>query len=174
MMGKIAVIGTLGVSLLAGISLYYLQVYAYYDEVEPIQEVRIHLAASTGESFEYVPVNAFQGIDSTSSPIRYRACFEIELDQRVMAETFSIYEQAEPLVAPNWFGCFDAEAIGDALENEQAVAFLGTENIQYGIDRVIAVFDDGRAVSWQQINECGEVVFDGDPAPDHCPTPPES
>ncbi|MGR3625750.1 MAG: DUF6446 family protein, partial [Limimaricola sp.] len=27
--------------------------------------------------------------------------------------------------------------------------------------------------AWNQINVCGEVVFDGDPAPAGCPTPPE-
>ena len=53
------------------------------------------------------------------------------------------------------------------------MAFLGEENITYGIDRVIAVMPDGRGFGWNQINACGEVVFDGDAAPEGCPTPPE-
>ena len=54
-----------------------------------------------------------------------------------------------------------------------AVALLGVENIDYGIDRIVAVFPDGRARSWNQINRCGEVVFDGAPAPEGCPPVPE-
>jgi hypothetical protein len=73
------------------------------------------------------------------------------------------------LTAPGWFGCFDAEAIGEALKEGRAVAYLGEENIHYGIDRVVAVMDDGRAFAWHQINACGAVVFNGEPAPEGCP-----
>jgi len=64
-------------------------------------------------------------------------------------------------------------AIGAALEQGEAVAFMGVENVRYGIDRIVAVMPDGRAVSWQQINACGEMVFDGNAAPEGCPEPPE-
>jgi len=77
-----------------------------------------------------------------------------------------------PLEAPGWFDCYDARDIGAALETGEAVAFLGESNVVYGIDRVVAVFRDGRARSWHQINACGEEVFDGRPPPEGCPPPP--
>ena len=70
------------------------------------------------------------------------------------------------------FDCFDAEALGAALETGRALAFLGTENVQYGIDQIVAIHEDGRGFVWHQINRCGEVVFDGNVAPDDCPQPP--
>ncbi|MEM9853369.1 MAG: DUF6446 family protein, partial [Pseudomonadota bacterium] len=72
-----------------------------------------------------------------------------------------------------WFDCFDADVIGAALKDGTARAFLGQRDVIYGIDRVVAVFDDGRGYVWHQINRCGEVVFDGEPVPEDCPPPPE-
>jgi len=77
-------------------------------------------------------------------------------------------------VAPRWFDCFDAGEIGRALEEGRAVAYLGASNDPYGVDRIVAVYPDGRAFAWTQLNRCGEVVFDGDPVPDGCPPPPEA
>jgi hypothetical protein len=45
--------------------------------------------------------------------------------------------------------------------------------VSYGIDRIVAITEDGRGYVWHQINDCGEVVFDGEPAPENCPEPPE-
>ena len=80
---------------------------------------------------------------------------------------------AVPLNAPGWFDCFDAAEIGAALEDGTAIAFLGTANVVYGFDRIVAVTDDGRGFVWHQINHCGEEVFDGNPPPEGCPPPPE-
>ncbi|KAA9010139.1 DUF6446 family protein [Histidinibacterium aquaticum] len=169
--GRIAILGILVTALVAGIALYYLQVFAYYEEIPP-EEAKVQLVnLSTGEP-EDVRVENFQGIDSGSSPIRYRACFDMGLSVPTLTETYEIYEEAVPLVAPGWFDCFDADEIGAALE-DQAIAFLGEENIEYGVDRVVAVMPDGRAYAWNQLNRCGEVVFDGDPAPEGCPPAPE-
>ena len=91
----------------------------------------------------------------------------------MLTETYIIRDDAEPLVAPSWFDCFDAVQLGADIENGEAIAFLGVANIQYGIDRLVAVYPDGRAFAWHQINECGEVVFDGNPTPEDCPPTPE-
>jgi hypothetical protein len=45
--------------------------------------------------------------------------------------------------------------------------------VLYGIDRVLAIYPDGRAFAWHQINACGKFVFDGDPPPEGCPPVPE-
>ena len=170
---RIAIIGILVTALIAGIALYYLQEHAYYTEVQATpSEVQL-TNISTGEP-EPIVFDSFEGLDSNSSPIRYRACFHTQLSQAMLTETFVMLDEAEPRVAPRWFDCFDAAQIGADLEHGDAIAFLGQENIHYGIDRIVAVYPDGRGYAWHQINACGEVVFDGNPAPDTCPPAPES
>lgn len=172
MIGKIIVGVIVITALLAGAAIYYLQVYGYYHEVPvtaPAAEIRMTTVEGVAEP---LLIEGFEGIDAESSPIRFRACFRTPQSMAMLTETYQIYDGATPLVAPGWFGCFDASAIGEALEEGRAVAYLGEENIQYGIDRVIAIMDDGRAYAWNQINHCGEVVFDGKPAPEGCPPQP--
>ena len=173
MTGKLIAGFIVGISLVAGIAIYYLQVYHFYDEVAATgaEDVKLTLMA-TGQP-EVILYEDFKAIDSESSPIRYRACFETPMSQPMLSETYVAYDGAEPRVAPGWFDCFDAKALGAALETGEALAFLGTENIAYGIDRVVAVTGDGKGYVWHQINHCGEMVFDGKPAPDGCPPKPE-
>lgn len=173
MNGKIAAISIVVAGVIAGAALYYLQVYYYYEDVSA-EVTSIRLTPIQGDAAEAIPAEGITAIDATSSPIRFRACFTTPLSQAMLTETYRLYDRAEPLTAPGWFSCFDAEAIGTALESGEALAFLGQRDIEYGIDRVVAVFPDGRAFAWHQINECGEVVFDGDPAPEGCAPPPES
>ena len=170
---KIAILGIVLTALIAGAALYYLQVYAYYDKVQATPlEVQL-TSVSTGQP-EPIIFDRFEGIDADSSPLRYRACFDTVLSQALLTETYVIVDNAEPRVAPGWFDCFDAARIGADLQGGDAIAFLGVENIHYGIDRIVAVYPDGRGYAWHQINACGEVVFDGNPVPENCPTPPES
>jgi Family of unknown function (DUF6446) len=159
-------------AILAGLAMYYLQVYAFYDPVQPASaEAEMRLTTLDGV-VEPILADNFAGIDSDSSPIRFRACFTTPQNIAMLTETYKSYPAAVPLTAPGWFDCFDAATIGDALEQGKAVAFLGEENISYGIDRVVAVFGDGRAFAWNQINACGDVVFSGAPAPAGCPPAP--
>ena len=170
--GRILITFLLATAVIAGALMYYLQVYAYYEELDPGQaEVRLTQAA-TGEAVTVEPGN-FRGIDSDSSPIRYRACFDLALTAEDLA-AFETVEGAEPRIAPGWFDCFDAAALGADIENGAATVYMGQRDVTYGIDRVVAVYPDGRAYSWHEINACGEVVFDGDPVPEECPEPPES
>ncbi len=173
MLGRIVIGVVLMSALIAGMAMYYLQVYAFYDEVSAGPEDVVLTSLFSGQP-EPILFEDFKAIDSDSSPIRFRACFETPTSLALMTETYVIFDDAEPLVAPGWFDCFDAEAIGADLATGNAVAFMGAENITYGIDRIVAVYPDGRAFAWNQINACGEVVFDGDPLPEGCPTPPES
>ena len=172
MSGRLIGILLIGAGLLAGIGMYYLQVYAFYDEVTLVEDGgSVEMRLTDVEGGETVlEVAGFEGIDATSSPIRFRACFTMD---PALAETAQPYPDAVPLNAPGWFDCFDAAAIGADLEAGAARAVLGQFNVTYGIDRILAVYPDGRAVAWHQINRCGEVVFDGDPAPEGCPPAPE-
>jgi hypothetical protein len=171
-MGKVLSIAILVAAVIAGGAIYYLQVYHFYDEVRLASdggEVEMRLTLASGDVID-LPVTDFRAIDADSSPIRFRACFTARLPQDVGLVP---YPKAEPLNAPSWFSCFDARALGAALGEGRAHAWLGEENIHYGIDRIIAITQDGRGYAWHQINRCGEKVFDGQPAPDNCPEPPQ-
>lgn len=173
MTARIALVAMLLVALIAGVSIYYLQEYAFYSEVPAADVGGVQLVSvSTGQP-EPILFENFKAIDSDSSPVRFRACFETPTSLATLTETFAVYDAPVPLNAPRWFGCFDAQAIGAALETGQAVAFLAQKDVSYGVDRVAAILPDGRGFEWNQINACGQVVFNGDPAPEGCPPAPE-
>jgi len=171
MNGKLLGGSIVGLSLIAGAALYYLQVYHFYEDVsEDVAQIELTLLDGTPEA---IRAEAIQAIDATSSPIRYRACFNTPEGIGMLTETYVVYSDAVPLTAPGWFDCFNAEQIGNALADGDAVAFLGVENIVYGIDRIVVIDFEGRGYAWHQINACGEKAFDGDPLPPDCPPPPE-
>jgi len=173
MIGKIAVGVIVITSLLAGAFLWYTAERAYYEPVAFTPGAEIRLVPFTSDRPEPIVVAGVQGIDATSSPIKFRACFSTPLSLAMLTETYRPYADAEPLIAPTDFGCFDAAAIEAALETGEAVAFLSEPNITYGVDRVVAVMGDGRGYAWHQVNACGKEVFDGRPAPEGCPPAPE-
>ena len=165
MIGRIAAVALLLVAVTAGGVMYYLQVYGYYDRLP----ARSAFSVATPHGDVGIAVTGFEGIDSESSPIRYRACFRTDPDA-----PFPAYEdRPTPLTAPGWFSCFDAARIGTALEEGAARAVLIEGHVRYGIDRVGAIFPDGRAFAWTQINRCGAALFDGNPLPPGCPPPPQ-
>lgn len=173
MMGKVLVTVIVVSAILAGVLMYYLQVYGFYEEVTPTGVEDVQLTTVSSGMAEPILSQNFKAIDSGSSPLRYRACFETPMSEAMLTETYVVYDNPIPNVAPGWFDCFDAQVIGAALEAGEATAFLGIANVHYGFDRVVAVFPDGRGYSWHQINICGEEVFDGNPPPPGCPPPPE-
>ena len=72
--------------------------------------------------------------------------------QAMLTETYRLYPPPTPLNAPPWFDCFDAPAIDRALRGGEAIAFLSEPDILPGVDRVVAVFADGRAYAWHQLH----------------------
>lgn len=162
-----------GSGVIAGAAMYYLQVYGFYDTIEATSDDMVQVTTVFANEPESILFEDFEAIDADSSPIRYRACFKTGMSLALMTETYVLYDDAVPLTAPAWFDCFDAEALGAALEEGTALAFLGTANITYGVDRIVAVHDDGSGYVWHQINDCGREVFDGKPPPEGCPLPPE-
>lgn len=160
-------------AIAAGILMYYLQVYAFYDEIPAGAGGRVEVVSLTTDLPEEIIFEDFEGIDSDSSPLRYRACFTTPQSQAMMTETYVTFEDATPLTAPSWFDCYDAVEVGEALEDGEAIAFLGQKDIHWGFDRVVAIMPDGRGFVWHQMNACGKEVFeDGRPVPDHCPPRP--
>ncbi|PZR00268.1 MAG: histidine kinase [Cereibacter sphaeroides] len=157
MNGKIVAGFIVITGLVAGIAMYWLQVYAYYDPVSFTPGQEITLVPIEGDAPEAIVVADITGIDASSSPLRFRACFTTPLTQATLTETYRLYEKPVPLNAPGWFGCFNADEIGEALERGEALAFLSRHDIAPGVDRVVAVYPDGRAYAWHQLNaEAGQ------------------
>lgn len=143
-------------ALATGAMIYWLQEYAFYTEAsfQPGSEIDLTLL-ETGQP-EPILADNVQGIDATSSPLRFRACFHTPMSQAMLTETYKVYETPTPLNGPSWFDCFDAAAIGAALQSGEAIAFLSQANIAPSIDRVVAVFPDGRAYAWHQLSPDAE------------------
>ncbi|WBU65395.1 DUF6446 family protein [Paracoccus aerodenitrificans] len=141
-------------AILAGAAVYYLQVYGFYDPVDEIagaQEIQI---VTTDGRAEAIAVSDFRGIDADSSPLRYRSCFV--LDDGASVENAAAYDGPTPLVGPNWFNCYSAKALTADLESGAARAYLVQPDIETGVDRVMAVYPDGRAFAWHQLNDSAE------------------
>ena len=164
--GKLVSGGILGITVAFGFGVYYAQVYGYY---EALSQGEVALTSVMNGVPERIPVSAFEGIDANSSPIRYRACFKTPLSTALLTETFTTITKFEPRNAPDWFSCFDANQIGEDLKAGLATAYMGEANFEFGIDRIVAIYDDGRGFVWHQINDCGDKLYDGSQASDNCP-----
>ncbi len=148
MNGRIVAGGILGIAAVAGAAIYYLQVYAFYTPVAAVSELRL---TTLGGEVEALPVEGFRGIDADSSPLRFRACFTTTLSLATLTESFQIAADAVPLNGPGWFDCYDAAAVGAALESGDAVAFVGEREVRPGVDRIVAIARDGRGWVWHQL-----------------------
>lgn len=151
MTGKFAAVFVVASGAIAGIAMYVLQIYVFFDEVEAA-DVDLYLTLVATGTLDPIFPTDLEAIDGTSSPLKFRACFTTELSQAMLTETYVVYDDPVPLTAPGWFDCFDADAIGAALEGEQAIAYLSEAEIRDGVDRVVAIFDDGRGYAWHQLN----------------------
>ena len=158
MSGRVLAGGLVLFALIFGAALWWFQTRGHYYDVSNVSMVQVAGAA--------VKVSGYQGIDADTSPLKMRACFTAPTLDGPPAPA------AEPLVAPGWFDCFDAEAIAKDLKEGAARAILAERNAPYGFDSIIARYPDGRAFQWRQINECGKASFEGDPVPETCPPAP--
>ena len=152
MKGKLLAMGIVGITAIAAAAMYYLQVYAFYEEVSG-DAISIELTNVASGQPEPILADNVKAIDADSSPLRFRACFTTPHGHSMLTETYVVYENPVPLTAPGWFDCFNANEVGQALENEAAIAYLAQAEIHDGVDRVVAIFDDGRAFAWHQLNE---------------------
>lgn len=167
--GRIIVILLLLCAVVAGAGLYYLQVYGFYERVEPQPGQDVQLISSASNAPEPIAYADFQAIDAESSPIRYRACFTTSADIDVLSKTYVPLPQATPRNAPFWFDCFDAAAIAQEIDAGTAKLFLGAKNVHYGVDRIVAITGDGRGYAWHELNNCGAKAYDGTVIGEECP-----
>ena len=140
MNGKYVITGLVAFVFLFGLALWWSQNHAYYEETEA-DEAAIVIAGNT------YTVTEWKSIDAASSPLKMRACFLI----RETIEALPALAP-EPLVAPGWFGCFNAEVIAENLTSDYAKAYVAERNDPHGFDRIVAVFPGGRAYMWRQPN----------------------
>ncbi|MGE4611543.1 MAG: DUF6446 family protein [Paracoccaceae bacterium] len=142
MNGKIFAGGFVAFVVIFGVGLYYALVYAYYEKVNDVTQIMVQNRT--------IDVTNYEGIDATSSGLKLRGCFNVTpADFEGLAQGVN----AIPLSAPKWFECFDVGVLQEDLDAGLAVAYLAAENENDGIDRVIAVYPDGRAYQWRQLNE---------------------
>nr|WP_255670827.1 DUF6446 family protein [Cognatishimia sp. F0-27] len=156
-------------SVVAGVALYYLQVYHFYEEIPATGHGDVQLTHLETGVTEPLLADEFQAIDAESSPIRYRACFTTSMPLDTLVQSYERYEGAVPRNAPKWFDCFDAAAIGAEIDAGRAEVFTGTRNFEFGIDRVVAITQDGRGFVWHEVNACGDKAYDGSPLGTDCP-----
>ena len=154
--GKVAAGSLVAIGLGAGAAVWWLQEYAFYHAAAFPVGQEIMLTPINGGAPEVIVVDAVEGIDAESSPLRFRACFTTPLSTSMLSETYVIYERPTPLNGPSWFDCYNAAEIGEALEKGEALAFLSQHEIHPDVDRVVAVFNDGRAFAWHQLNKVEE------------------
>lgn len=150
---RLAVLAMLIATAAIGVAAWYTNTRAYY---APIATPALDLQRPDG-SFIALDLGATgtapEAIDADSSPLRFRACAQLPAETaQAQAAQAMAYPDPTPLIAPAWFDCFDAQAIGEALEQGAARAYLSHRDIERGVDRVIAFFPDGRTFAWHQLN----------------------
>lgn len=158
---------------IAGGALYYLQIYGFYERVDATGGDDVQLIVLATDQPEPILYDNFEAIDAESSPIRYRACFTTTMSHALLTETYVMMEDVTPRNAPEWFDCFDAATLGAELKAGTALAFLAQKNIHYGVDRIVAISEDGRGYVWHELNDCGEKAYDGTVVGEECPPLPE-
>ena len=173
MSGKLISLFIIAVGLIAGGAMYYFQIYGFYEEVVDGPEVNVALLRDLEGAPEAIPYSGFEAIDADSSPIRFRACFDTDMTLEAAKTTYVSAGEVVPRNAPEWFDCFDAEAIANQMQAGTAEAFMGQKNIRYGVDRIVVITDAGRGYIWHELNDCGAKAYDGTVVGEECPPLPD-
>lgn len=139
-----------------GIGLYYFINYAHYD----YEEHKNYVLELNSEALNLENVVM---IDADTSPLKLRICADaIDISQ------WEKSEEATPLVAPSWFGCYDGKDLAQKFERGEVEAYIIEKNQPYGFDLYV-INDEHTAHIWRQLNACGEAFFQGEKLPEGCP-----
>lgn len=149
MNGKWPALILIAAAISAGIGVWYAQEYGFYDRIGATDPAASVLVQTAEGPVALDPIG-FTGIDADSSPLRWRACFR--LDAPLPADVLP-FPDPTPLNGPNWFDCYDAARIGADLQSGAARAILSQSEIRPDVDRVLAIYPDGRAYGWHQFND---------------------
>lgn len=146
--GRWIVVAILGITALFAAGMWYAQTRAYYQTVDSADLV----ITTSGGDVLALPHGGFQGVDADTSPLRFRACFTLDAAGLARSAQAAAHPDPVPLVAPAWFDCYDARTLADDIASGTARAVMSLHEIARGVDRVIAVYPDGRGYAWQQLN----------------------
>lgn len=146
--GRLIAITIIAITAAFAGGLWYAQTRAYFERLDQADLV-VTLPAGEVVALAHT---GFQGIDAASSPLRFRGCFLLDEAGLALIAESQPHPDPTPLVAPDWFDCFDARALTEALATDAAMAVMSVHEIHRGIDRVIAVYPDGRGFAWHQLN----------------------
>ncbi|MBF9047562.1 histidine kinase [Rhodobacterales bacterium LSUCC0031] len=146
--GRLIAMAIIGITALFAAVLWYAQTRAYFTTLDRADLV---VALPSGDRAALAH-DAFVGIDAASSPLRFRGCFMLGATGLAQVAEAMPYPDPTPLIAPDWFDCYDAGVIVSGLADGTARAVLSEHDIHRGVDRVIAVFPDGRGYAWHQLN----------------------
>ena len=161
--GRFAILLILLACIAGGWGIWYTQQRAFWAPVEG----PVTLTLMTPEGPRPIDAGGVSVIRSSSSPLGFRACFGHSEDLSTLAGQEP--PEGAPTVAPAWFDCFDADAIGALIAVGEAKTFLAYQDAAYGVDRVIALASDGRGWAWHELNECGDRDYSGTPVGRDCP-----
>ena len=141
--GKLIAGGIVAFGAVFGVGMWYAQIYAYYEEVTGITEVTVG-----GERFA---VTDYVGINAPTSPLKMRGCFNFENPQAAIVAGKRATD-AVPLKPPYWFECFDPEKIESDIDSGDAIPIMAGLDEGDGADLYMAIYPDGRAYRWRQVN----------------------
>jgi len=145
MTGRRLAVGLVAFAALFGAALWWVQTRAFYEESEAVSIAMLR---------DEYPAIEWRQIDAPTSPLKMRACLRMapETAGRLRDDLYEIAD-AEPLVAPGWFDCFDAERISRDLAEGPANGYrLGPSGFD-GVDVYLALYPNGRGYVWRQLNE---------------------
>ncbi len=142
MSGKIVAGGLVLFTLIFGGFLWYAQFYAFYDEVNGLTSIEVE-----GRT---VPVSDYVGLDGESSGLKLRGCFTVDPSA---FEGVALADAPMPVTPPDWFDCFQTEQLTVDVTSGAAIAYMAQAEDMDGLDRIIAVYPDGRAFMWRQLND---------------------
>ena len=117
--------------------------------IGPVTAV-VRLTPVGGGAPEEILQEDVQATSDNALPDSLWACFKTPLSMGLLSESYVVAETIAPTNPASHLPCFDAEEVKSAVESGQAVAFMGEKDVFPGSDRIVAVFQDGRAVMWTQ------------------------
>jgi hypothetical protein len=146
--GRLIAIAIIAITAAFAGVLWYAQTRAYF---ETLGQADLVVTLPTGDVVALAHTG-FEGIDAASSPLRFRGCFVLDDAGMALIAASAPHPAPTPLVAPDWFECFNARALTEALATGAAMAVMSVHEVHRGIDRVIAVYPDGQGFAWHQLN----------------------
>ena len=110
--------------------------------------VVIRLLPHIGSKVEPIAIHGLSAVAVEDNPLTFHGCFKTRMSFGVLTETYKTHETPEPVASS--LDCFDTDKLQADLNIGNALAFVGERNIYPGVERVIAVYEDGRAFAWHQ------------------------